>query len=471
MLSRLLCRPFSRGLVGTILGNGRVLTQAGNGDLQLSDGDGAVFYEEDTIKEVSTLAYLRKKYPMAEFLDAKRGLIFPGFVCAHGHFYGMFARGMALKDEAPINFKQILERLWWRLDRALEPEDNYLSAMVPLLQAARCGTTTIIDHHASPTFIEGSLDVIAGATRQVGVRSCLCYEVTDRNGMEGAAKGIEENIRFAKKCYSNGRLVDPLVSATFGLHAPFTVSDETLMRSKKEVEAVNAVSLCRNRIGFHVHVAEDGTDPADSLTRCGRRAVNRLADLGILGPQTITAHCVKVDEAERRILAETGTNVIHNPQSNMNNAVGTAAVLSMMREGVLVGLGTDGMTLDMIAESKVNYLIHKLAMSDPRVMGSETLNMLIRNNSIIASKFFNKKVGVIAPGAHADFAVIKYDPPTPLSAGNLPWHMQFGISSFMVDRTIVGGRVIMEGGRVLGIDEDDIMRRARARAAGVWKRF
>lgn len=422
--------------------------------------NGAVYFENDTIKEVGTTKELKQKYPNEEFLDAKGKLIMPGLICAHGHFYGMFSRGMALKDAPPENFMQILERLWWRLDKALTEEDNYISAMVCLVNAIKSGTTCIIDHHASPSCIKGSLDTIAKATTEAGVRACLSYEVTDRNGIEGADQGIAENVRFIKKCEEEK---NDLLAALFGLHASITLFDETL---RKCVNAIKGLDT-----GFHIHIAEDKADEDDSLAKYHKRTVNRLKDVGILGSKTIAAHCIHIDETETKILKETGTNIVHNPESNMNNAVGVSKVLEMLKLGIPVALGTDGMTLDMFQESKANYLLHKLSNKDPRVMGSETIQMLFNNNAKLANKFFSKPVGELAPGAFADIILVDYKPPTPMNTGNFPWHMQFGINSGDVDTTIVGGKVLMKDRKLLTIDAEKIAQRARELAPEVWKRF
>ncbi len=167
--------------------------------------DGAIYYEGDTILAVGSTAELAERYPDGETLDARGKVIMPGMVCAHTHFYGGFARGMAIPGEAPANFMQVLERLWWKIDRALTLEDARYSALVALVDAIRHGTTTLIDHHASPNAIDGSLDALAEAATESGLRVGLCYEVTDRNGLDGAQAGIAENVRFLKRLQIGAR--------------------------------------------------------------------------------------------------------------------------------------------------------------------------------------------------------------------------------------------------------------------------
>ncbi|MBM4424954.1 MAG: putative aminohydrolase SsnA [Chloroflexi bacterium] len=394
-----------------------------------------------------------------EFLDAHGQLVMPGNICAHTHFYGAFARGMAIPGDAPKDFPEILEKLWWRLDRALTLDDVRYSALVCLVDAVKHGTTTLIDHHASPNAIDGSLDVIAEAVSQTGLRACLCYEVTDRNGPEGMRAGIAENVRFIKSQTPNSK---SQIAATFGLHASLTLSDETL-------EACRAA----HDGGFHIHVAEHEADEYDSLKRSGTRAVDRLNKFGILGPRSIAAHCVHIDYREAELLRETGARVTHQPRSNMNNAVGAADVDGLLRLGVPVCLGNDGFSNAMWEEWKAAYLLHKVASRDPRRAGGYNIaQMALANNAALANMFFPAhKLGVLEPGATADLMFVDYHPITPLTAGNIPWHIIFGFESSMVTTTICGGKVLMKDRQLLFLDEAEITAKSRELAAKVWERY
>lgn len=420
--------------------------------------EGAVLVEGDRIAAVGTTAELTERYPDEEILDARGRLVMPGVICAHTHFYGAFARGMSLKTEPPANFPQILEYLWWRLDKALNLDDVRFSALVCLVDAIRNGTTTLIDHHASPNAAAGSLDVIAEAVTEAGLRACLCYEVSDRDGEETALQGIRENERFISEVSGDQ------LAGTFGLHASLTLSDETL---KRAVEAARELD-----VGFHIHVAEDKADVVDSLKKSGLRVVERLEKAGILGPKTIAAHAVHIDAFETDTLRETGTKVVHNPRSNMGNAVGVADVLRMLRRGIEVGLGNDGFSNNMFSEMKTAYLVHKLAQEDPRVMGADqVLEMAVRNNARIAGLFFSKTLGELSVGAYADIILLDYVPTTPLHAGNLPWHLIFGMNGGQVSTTIAGGRVLMKDRELLTLDEEAITARSRDLAQKVWARM
>jgi len=423
--------------------------------------NGALAVEGDEIKEIGSTSELVRKYPGAETFDAGGKLVMPGNICAHTHFYGAFARGMAIPGEPPKNFVEILQKLWWRLDLALTLEDVRYSALVCLADAIRHGTTTLIDHHASPSAIDGSLDVIAEAAQQAGLRVCECYEVTDRHGAEGARAGIRENERFIKRIQGGTR---GLIAGTFGLHASLTVSDKTLEQALAVAKSLG--------VGFHLHVAEDKADQDDSLKKSGQRVVERLQDRAILGQQTIAAHCVHLDAYELDILRETKTRVTHQPRSNMNNAVGVADVPAMLRRGVCVGLGNDGFSNNMFTEMKAAYLVHKLQQRDPRVMGADqVLQLAFANNARIAALFWPKPVGELRAGAYADLMVLDYVPFTPLTADNLPWHIIFGVDGSHVTHTMVAGRWLMKDRQLLTLDEEAIGARAKELAEKVWKRM
>jgi len=380
---------------------------------------------------------------------------------AHMHLYSTFARGLSPKQPPPANFVQILERLWWPLDKALNQEDIFYSALIPLIECIRSGTTTIIDHHESQGYQKGCLDPIEDALRKTGVRGCLCLGVSDRYGR--GEEGIEENIRFIKKIQKKRVSGDDLVSAMFGLHALFTVEEASLAES---VAAARSLG-----VGIHVHVAEDAADQAVNEKKYRQRVVRRLNRAGGLGPKSLAVHCVHVNPAEMDILRNTQTPVVHNPQSNMNNAVGVAPVMRMLAKGVLVGLGTDGMTANMRDEVRTANILHKLAARDPRVFFAESCALLLRNNAAIASRHFAKPVGALAKGAYADLIILDYNPPTPLNEGTFLGHFLFGLCGARVDTTIVNGKVLMRGGELLTVDEEKICAKSRALAQAFWRRF
>jgi len=431
--------------------------------------DGAIYVEGDTIAEIGATAALAAKYPVAEQLDAGGKLVLPGSVCGHTHFYGAFARGMAIPGRPATNFVEILERLWWKLDRALLWDDVRYSALVCLVDAIRHGTTTLIDHHASPNVIDGSLDLIADAVKETGLRASLCYEVTDRNGEEGARAGIAENVRFIRRCQ---READPQLAASFGLHAALTLSNKTLEACAAATENLPPARGDERGVGFHIHVAEGIADQEESLRLYNMRVVERLQKFGILGPNTLAVHCVHLDSYEKDILRETETLVTHQPRSNMNNAVGLPDVAGMLSRGIPVALGNDGFSNNMFSEMKAAYLAHKHNSRDPQAMpGDVVMQMAYGNNTNLARRFFPKPVGELSGGAFADIIFLDYHPTTPLSPGNLPWHILFGVDGANVTHTIASGRVLMKDQQLTTLDEAAITAKSRELAAGVWKRI
>ncbi len=430
------------------------------GDAPQIIDDAALLIEGDHISAIGRTAELQQQFPEADRWDAAGQLVLPASLCAHTHFYGAFSRGMAIPGQPPEDFPQILERLWWRLDKALTLEDVRYSALVCLVDAVRHGTTTLIDHHASPNAIEGSLDTIAAAVQEAGLRASLCYEVTDRDGPQRAQAGIAENVRFAQEAAA-----DPQLAASFGLHASLTLSDETLAHCVAAAEEAG--------LGFHIHAAEGLSDQEDALRKSGKRVIHRLGDAGILGPQSIAVHCVHVDASEIERLAETGTWVTHQPRSNMNNAVGVAPVETMVRRGVDVGLGNDGFSNQMFAEMKAAYFLHKVDQRDPQAMpGDLVMDLAYGNNARLARVFWPEQhLGELVEGATADLVFIDYQPTTPLSADNLPWHILFGVEASMITATVCAGRVLMRDRELLTLDEEAITARSRELAADVWRRL
>ena len=421
--------------------------------------DHALFIDGERIGALGASADLRSRYPAAEIFDAGGQYVMPGNICAHTHFYGAYARGLALPGPAPRDFPQILERLWWPLDKALDRESIRASALVCLVDAIKHGTTSLIDHHASPNFIEGSLDVIGRAVEAAGLRAVLCYEVTDRDGMEAMEAGIAENLRFMEASKSKAR-----IRGTFGLHASLTLNDESLRA---------CAAAAPSDAGYHIHVAEHEADQEDSLRRSGRRVVERLDAYGIWRDSTIAAHCVHINEAERDILRRRGVWVSHQPRSNMNNAVGAADIDGMLAAGIKLCLGNDGFSNNMWAEWKAAYLLHKVANRDPRrADGMAIARMAWDNNARLMERFFPaEKIGELSVGALADLIIVDYQPFTPLGAGNLPWHLLFGFEASMVTSTICAGQVLMRDRQILTLDESEIAAEALALAPVVWEKY
>ncbi|MPM31340.1 putative aminohydrolase SsnA [bioreactor metagenome] len=439
-----------------LIGNGRLITRD---DTLPFVENGCVAVEDGFIKEVGTTAELKKKYGEAQFVDAKGGVIMPGMINAHNHIYSAFARGMALQGYNPHGFLDILDGLWWRLDRHLLLKDTEASADATFIDCIENGVTTIFDHHASYGEIEGSLFCIAESAKKYGVRANLCYEISDRDGQEKMKAALRENVDFITWARKEG---GDRVQGMMGMHALFTLSDKTLDY---------CISRKPEGVGCHIHVAEGIEDVQLNLKEHGKRPVFRLHDFGILGEKTICGHCTHVSEAEIDLLRETGTMVAHNPESNMGNAIGCPPSLRMFQKGILIGLGTDGYTNDMVESYKVGNLLHKHSLCDATVAWGEIPAMLFENNRKMAGRYFKEPVGILAPGAHADIIVLDYTPLTPMTADNMNSHVMFGMNGKCVTTTMIGGEIKMLNRELIGVDKERVLTNCRQRAADLWKRI
>lgn len=388
-------------------------------------------------------------------IDARGCLVIPGNVCAHMHLYAALARGMPYELEPPRSFLEILRRVWWRLDRGLDEASVRASALVGGMEALLAGTTTLIDHHASPNAIDGSLDVIAESLATLGMRGVLAYEVSDRDGPERAQAGIRENRRFAGHA-AGGAL--PLARSMIGAHASFTLSQATLAACAEAVEATGT--------GLHIHAAEDAADEVDCRARFGWSVVERLRRAGALDGRALLAHGVHLDEREADSAREAGVTFVHNARSNMNNGVGRAPLGLLGRR---VALGTDGIGADMFEESRAAYFRARedgLA-SDP----SWVLARLAESARVAGLAFGEPLLGRIVPGAPADLVVLDHVAPTPIDAGTFPGHWVFGLSARNVRDVIVAGDVAVRARRLELVGQDWLLDAARIEASRLWARL
>jgi len=438
-----------------LIKNGVIVTLGQNNKVLY---DSAVLVQDGIVKKIGPKEEFKAQYD--KVIDAHGKVVLPGFINAHMHFYSTFARGLG-KAAPSKDFMEVLKNLWWRLDKKLTLKDCYYSTLVMLLSAIRHGTTTLIDHHASPGAVKGSLQEVAKAVKESGLRASLCYELSDRDGEEISKQGIEENVEFFRYCKENK---NDYLKSLFGLHASFTINDKTM-------ETVGKLGA-ELGTGFHIHAAEADSDENYNLEHFDMRVIERLEKYGILGPKTITAHCVHVNEHEMDILAKTGTIVVHNPQSNMNNAVGVADIIKMQSKGILVGLGTDAMTVNMMEELRVALWAQHLSQQNPSCGFMEAASALLFNNAKIVNKFWDIPLGSIDEGAAGDIVLIDYFTPTPFNEQTILGHIVFGISQSAVDTTIVGGKVLMENKKLtLNIDEEKLAYEANELATALWDRF
>ncbi len=387
--------------------------------------------------------------------DCSGCLVVPGNVCAHTHLYSALARGMPYALAPPTNFTQILQRIWWRLDRALDEDGVRASALVGGMEALLSGTTTLIDHHASPNAIDGSLDIVEAALHSLGVRSVLCYETSDRDGPERALAGVAENRRFLDRVRQEHL---PLARGMVGAHASFTLSDETLAACREAADTFD--------VGLHIHAAEDGADERDAVARCGHRVADRLQRAGALDERTLLAHGVHLDDDEIGLVHAAGASLVHNARSNMNNSIGRARLAAL---GTRVSLGTDGIGSDMFEESRAAYF--RLREDDGGTGGDWPLQRLAEGAHLAGRAFGEPLLGTLEQGAPADLVVLDYAAPTPVHDGSFAGHWVFGLSSRNVRDVMVAGEWVVLDRRLARVDQQELAAAAVGEAERLWRRL
>lgn len=432
-----------------VIGNGKLFTR--NDEMPFVE-NGAVAIEGTKIAAVGETEAIKKQYGDAEFIDAKGGVIMPAFINTHEHIYSAMARGLSIKGYNPKGFLDILDGQWWTIDRHLTLEQTKYSAVETLISCIRNGVTTVFDHHASFGQIGGSLFTIADVAKELGVRACLCYEISDRDGMDKARESVMENAEFIRYALKDDT---DMIAGMMGMHAQFTISDATM-----ELAAANKP----DEVGYHIHVAEGIEDLHDCLKKYGKRIVDRLMDFNILGEKTLLGHCIYINPHEMDLIKDTNTMVVHNPESNMGNACGCPPTMELVHRGILTGLGTDGYTHDMMESFKVANVLHKHHLCDPNTAWAEVPQMLFENNAKIAGRYFEPELGVLKEGAAGDVIIVAYDPLTPLNENNINGHLVFGVTGHDVVTTVANGKVLMKDRRLTQIDEAKVMADCRQAA-------
>lgn len=436
-----------------VIGNGKLFTR--NDEMPFVE-NGAVAIEGTKIAAVGETEAIKKQYGDAEFIDAKGGVIMPAFINTHEHIYSAMARGLSIKGYNPKGFLDILDGQWWTIDRHLTLEQTKYSAVETLISCIRNGVTTVFDHHASFGQIGGSLFTIADVAKELGVRACLCYEISDRDGMDKARESVMENAEFIRYALKDDT---DMLAGMMGMHAQFTISDATM-----ELAAANKP----DEVGYHIHVAEGIEDLHDCLKKYGKRIVDRLMDFNILGEKTLLGHCIYINPHEMDLIKDTNTMVVHNPESNMGNACGCPPTMELVHRGILTGLGTDGYTHDMIESYKVANVLHKHHLCDANAAWGEVPKMLFENNAAIANRYFKTPLGVLKEGAAGDVIVVDYNPPTQLDASNINGHILFGMTGRDVVTTVANGRVLMKDREIKVIDVEEAMAKCREESAKLW---
>lgn len=421
--------------------------------------DGAAVIDGGVILAAGPFGELREGFPEAEFIDAHGGVIMPGLINAHTHFYTSLLLGSGLPQGRPSSLFELLRAKSWRLDRELSLYDTVNSAYAGALECIKNGVTTVFDHHAATGCAPGSLMAAAGAVEESGIRGCLCHETSRRGGFTACSASIAENADFIDYCsrYPSGR-----IKAMFGLHAPFTLSD---------LDIEDCVRKNAGRTGFHIHVSEGLEDRCFCLQNYGKTPVSRLAGLGVAEAGSILAHCVHVSDEETDLLASTGAFVVNCPASNMNNAVGTAPVLGMLGKGVSVGLGTDSVTYDMLESARSFISAQRSLTGDPCAGLAEVSKMLFVNNAEFASRYFGKDIGVLKEGAPADIVIMDYSPFTPMNESNFDAHIIMGMSGRDAVTVMADGKLLMRDRQLLTLDGKRLASSASRETEALWKRI
>jgi len=417
---------------------------------------GAVVWRGERILAVDEESQLRQAYPEARMLDAQQGLILPGLINLHHHFYSALACGLDPGTELR-NFAEILDRLWWRLDRALDAETIRLSAQLSVAECIRWGCTTVFDHHASPSCLAGSLDLIAEAVKEGGISAVLCYEVTDRNGHAEAVAGIEENLRFIRERQTNSQ-----IRGMLGLHANFTLRDETLEEAARRWPS---------GAGCHIHAGEDRLDAEATQQTFGVQPVERLERFGLLDERCLLAHGLHLHREDYARISRAGAIIVHNPESNANNGVGRLDVAKVAEQGCRVGLGTDGMSSAMLRSLRAAFLAQRAGGEKPNA-GFAALPELLGNNAKVAQRFFGEPLlGELAPGAPADIIVVDAPPATPIERANFFGRLVYDASEAPVRHTVARGRLLLRDFQHQTLDPAALASRARELTPGLWQRF
>jgi len=373
-------------------------------------------------------------------IDCTGKYITQSFVCGHHHVYSALSRGMGAPKKNPENFNEILEYVWWTLDKCLDAEMIEASALYTAMASIKSGVTFVIDHHASPFAIGGSLDIIATAFEKVGASHLLCYEISDRDGTEKALEGLMETAEYLE---DNQGLV--------GLHASFTVSDDTLQK---------AVRLSKHYdTGIHIHVAEALSDQQHCMENYGMRVIERLQKFEALkSSKTILGHCLHLSENEKKIIGKSPVWVVQNTESNLNNKVGFFNAEGL---GNNIMMGTDGMHSDMLRSAKAAFFVGQ----NFDTIGYDSVYSRFRN----ADRYIRKN-GFEGHGPN-NLVVLDYDTPTPFNFGNFLGHFVFGLESRHVCHVLSLGRLVVENRKILTVDEEKILANARIQAERLWTRM
>ncbi len=426
------------------------------------DSQRRVLKNTDLLLEDSTIAVIGKdiKEKADRIIDGTGRMILPGFICGHTHLYGIMLRGAPLDIKPTTDFLQILDRIWWKVDSAFVNEDAYASALASCYEFVKSGTTCFADTYSGPGSIEGVLDAIAKGVTQVGIRGILAFEATERNSKKEGERGLNENTRFLKKLQ---KTPNDLLCGMYSLHASFTISDELIQKTREQADQLPAP--------LTIHTSEGLIDVYHNIERYDKRTVERLFDLGVLGPDVVLAHCVHVNHDELELIRGSGAVVAHNPMSNMNNAVGVAPVKEMCELGIPVCLGNDGFIFDAIENIRTAYLIHKVHHLDTRVT---TPLQIIEMATINGAQAYGlgEKIGSIEQGKQADILILHPNPRvTPILPNGVYGYIVYGCTAHDVEHVFVQGKPLVDNHQVVSV-KPEVVERALERVVPIlWEKL
>jgi 5-methylthioadenosine/S-adenosylhomocysteine deaminase len=417
-----------------------------NGYVSVSDG------------KITGLGQAESRRKAEEVVDASGCVVIPGLITAHTHLYGILLRGATLNIEPPTDFAQVLQRVWWPVDEALTVEDAYASALSASADMLRNGSTLYADTYSGPNSIEGSLDAIARGTREVGIRGIVAFEMTERHDHDEAERGLQEGVHFIKSLKQND-----LVFGMVSIHASFTVSDEAVIRAVKEAEKLD--------VPITVHTSEGLVDLYHNLENSGERTVERLARLGVLGPRTVLAHCVHVNDYEIDLIAKSGSSVAHNPMSNMLNAVGISPVPLMLKKKITVGLGNDGWIYDPFENMRCALTVHRLASGNPSIISPE---QVFKMATLDGARCYNldDKLGSLERGKYADIVILDgAKVPTPLTRESVIGHLLNTFTGKDVRDVYINGSQKVKSKKLVLTSDEHIADVSRESAEALWSRL
>ena len=431
------------GLIVTGDKRGKIIP---NGFIRINDGKIAEIKEGEPSFTADTV------------IDTSGGVIIPGLITAHTHLYGILLRGASLNIKPPTDFAQVLQRVWWPVDEALTIEDAYASALSAGADMLRNGSTLFADTYSGPNSIEGSLNAIAKATKELGIRGIIAFEMTERNNPDEASRGFKEAVDFINSC-GEGDLVSGMVS----IHASFTVGDEIITRAAEQAKEM--------KVPITVHTSEGLVDLYHNLETSGERTVERLDRLGLLGSNTVLAHCVHVDLNEIELIAKRRSSVAHNPMSNMLNAVGVAPVPAMLERKITVCLGNDGWIFDPFENMRCALTVHRLASGNPSAIGPDEI---FKMATIEGARAYNleKDLGSLEKRKQADVVILDSSTvPTPLTPDSVVGHLVNTFSGRDVRDVVVGGQVVVKDRILTKTSDARVAEVSKKSAEGLWSRL